>query len=98
MAIRNRANEQPGTRYGRRVVLRSGFILCGQTKYVALWVRCDCGRVDLVRKSELVAGRAGKCRDCETAERAEIMVGLKFGEQWRCRRNNSDHQSGHQHR
>ena len=57
MPARNTANEQPGTRYGRRVVLRSGFILCGQTKYVALWVRCDCGRVDLVRKSMLARGR-----------------------------------------
>lgn len=74
MPARNTANEQPGTRYGRRVVLRSGFILCGQTKYVALWVRCDCGRVDLVRKSMLVSGYADQCVECQADERSAVMI------------------------
>lgn len=86
MPARNTDNETPGTRYGRRVVLSTDAIICGQIKYIGLWVRCDCGRDDLVRKSDLVAGRADKCRDCEAAERSEIMLGLKFGEEWRIRR------------
>jgi len=74
MPARNTDNEKPGTRYGKRVVLRSGVILCGQTKCVALWVRCDCGRVDLVRKSMLVSGRADQCVECKADERSAVMI------------------------
>ena len=83
---RNFDNEQPGTRYGRRVVLRTETIVHKMTKYVGLWVRCDCGREDLVRKSSLVAGLADKCKDCENAEREQIMRGLKLGQPWAHRR------------
>lgn len=88
---RNFDNEQPGTRYGRRVVLRTETIVHKMTKYVGLWVRCDCGGVDLVRKSMLVTGRADKCKNCENTERAEFMQGMRFGEQWSKRR--AHHQS-----
>ncbi|WP_313242968.1 hypothetical protein [Stutzerimonas nitrititolerans] len=83
MPARNTDNEQPGTRYGKRVVLRSGVILCGQTKYVGLRVICDCGRVDLVRKSYLVRGRGLQCPDCEADERSKAMQGHKRGQPWR---------------
>lgn len=88
---RNYENEKPGTRYGRREVLRAETIVHGTTKYVGLWVRCTCGRVDLIRKSTLVARLADKCKDCENAERAEFMQGMIFGERWSERRAN--HQS-----
>lgn len=83
---RDYSKELPGTRYGRRVVLRTETIVHKMTKYVGLWVRCDCGREDLVRKSTLVAGLADKCKGCENAERAEFMQGMHFGEQWSKRR------------
>lgn len=54
----------------------------GKTKYIALWVRCDCGRVDLVRKSSLISGAADQCRDCETLQRSEAMRGVKIGQPW----------------
>lgn len=89
MPARNTDNEQPGTRYGRRVVLRSGIILCGQTKYVALWVRCDCGRVDLVRKSMLVSGYADRCVDCKHDDKSRQML-AKWAERKRKAREQSD--------
>jgi DNA-binding XRE family transcriptional regulator len=61
---RDRECEKPGTRYGRRVVISTDAIISGGVKYVGLWVRCDCGRTDLVRKSSLVAGVADQCADC----------------------------------
>jgi len=82
MPARNTDNEKPGTRYGKRVVLRSGFILCGQTKYVALWVQCECGSVDLVRKSALVNGKADRCVECQSDERSRGMFGLPANSAW----------------
>ena len=74
MPARNTANEQPGTRYGKRVVLSTDRIVIGQTKYVALLVRCDCGRVDLVRKSMLVRGSANQRVECKADERSAVMI------------------------
>lgn len=86
MPARNTDNEKPGTRYGKRVVLSTDRIVIGHLKYVGLWVRCDCGRTDLVRKSALVAGLADQCKDCELADRAQAMRGLKVGAEWRAHR------------
>jgi hypothetical protein len=74
MPARNTDKERAGTRYGRRVVLSSDAIICGQIKYIGLWVRCDCGRVDLVRKSMLVSGYADRCVECKADERSAVMI------------------------
>lgn len=82
MALRNLASEQPGTRYGSRVVLGATVVLIGETKYRALHVICDCGRTDTVRKSTLVAGRADRCPDCQAEHRAQMMRGVWAGRRW----------------
>lgn len=80
---RNRENERPGTRYGKRTVIQAEPMLIGEAKYVGLRVICDCGRVDLVRKSYLVRGRGLQCPDCEADERSKAMQGHKRGQPWR---------------
>lgn len=68
--IRNLETEKPGTRYGGRTVLRADVIIQSGRKQSALWVRCECGREDLVVKSSLVKGHADRCKPCAATHNA----------------------------
>lgn len=70
----NFESEKPGMRYGKRVVLRPDVLISGGNKHRALWVRCDCGREDLVYKSQLVNRRAEQCLDCKSRAKSEEMT------------------------
>lgn len=55
----NRKPIEPGTRFGRLVVLsKAGKHRNGQTLYEC---RCDCGNVKKIRKTELLHGRTKSC-------------------------------------
>lgn len=60
----------PGTRFGKRVVLRSDVILRATSKVRGLWVRCDSGREDLVDRYLLTKGLAKQCLDCQKNEQS----------------------------
>lgn len=61
---------EPGTRFGKRVVLRPDFIISEKYKKRGLWVRCDCGREDLVDLYLFARGRAKQCLDCQNEEQS----------------------------
>lgn len=66
---RNRDNERPGTRYGKRVVMGVETLIFNSVKYVGLRVRCDCGNIDVVRKAYIVGGRGNQCPACSAEAR-----------------------------
>lgn len=74
--IRNLENEKPGTRYGKRVVVRPEAIIYGGSKHPGLWMRCDCGKEDLVTKSAVVNGRAKQCVECKANEKSARMTSV----------------------
>lgn len=61
---------EPGTRYGKRVVFGAEPILRKTHKIRGLWMRCDCGREDLVDRYQVTRGLASQCLDCQKVEQS----------------------------
>lgn len=61
---------EPGTRYGKRVVFGEERILRKTHKIRGLWMRCDCGREDLVDRYQVTQGLASQCVDCQKVEQS----------------------------